>query len=357
VLQPLPTSLTVAPSFSPLTFVGPLEAGPSIDWCLAYGHSFYARVAQESVHGIFNRRLCFEAGPSIDWCLAYGHYFYARVAQESVHGIFNRMLCSEYGPMLTQNCAVLQIASALHRLSIRPELETPSGEWLAFYHENLSVVHNGLRLAIQTLSVNESHLYALYWILRSCRSCYNPAARLDINAQLTYVEGFLKIMKYLSESTIYIPSPLWHSQLCPWMLGCVIISLSYISPHLTFEPRITDLWWKAHILRTHLWRFETLPGRPHEDMLTRYCLQIIFSLKTCLMVFLAKEHKQEVRRSLLAMREEIISLRQSTQASEVLRAMVKTPDTEEMLRARAIQSMQKSPCKKPPTSWSTLAVS
>ena len=118
--------------------------------------------------------------------------------------------------------------------------------------------------------------------------------------------------------------------LWPWMLSDISDDLSALTPHLTLDPRLVDIWWNLHNLRTQLKLTleSSFPNRLHEYRFANRCSDILFSLEACLMAFMASstevswQRKQEIKNSLFVLREEIVGFSQSSQALEILQTMV-----------------------------------
>lgn len=92
------------------------------------------------------------------------HEWYCYTHRDAFLGVVFRNLWTLYGPTFSNDCEALQAAVVVTSLSLqRSVLRWTRSRVLCF--EWISRFHQKLEQAIREASVNESHLFALFWVI------------------------------------------------------------------------------------------------------------------------------------------------------------------------------------------------
>ena len=278
--------------------------------------------------------------------LPYFRKHYQVMRLESLFGVYFQHLSCKYGPIFSNDCHILQRAVAI---SLLPSGYLSLFRWASsreriFFHEWLSKFHNSLGRDLEELNVNESHLFAMFWV----HAAHRYKATWDTKARQIYAVGFAKIMWHLYRSFISGtgPRPSFCSTLWPWMLSEIRQNEYHFSsgpPLNQLEDSTIDFWWDLHNL------YEVIG--PVDDCLLEHmslqdyrfdfkCDDILMSLKTCLAVFLhprraapnlAYQQSMEIELSMQNLRRQTEKIRISEEALELLRIMVQKPLASDLL--------------------------
>lgn len=254
-----------------------------------------------------------------------------RCHPEALFGVMFRILWSYYGMMFTNGCQTLQHAISLLGIRWQVRLNGGSPADITYFREQLSVFHNGLGFALHRMSINESHLFALFYVLIGFHGLHLPDEDPDdIGTKAVYIDGFLRVMKYLSTSAISSGSSILYS-LWPWMLSPIITILSTFPR--TLDMNVVDMFWSTHTLmrELNLSLENSLPNSLHRYRFGFQLQDIALSLKACLRVFLtigppgcklAEQRKREVEESLRFLNNQIKRLLNTQEAARFILIMV-----------------------------------
>ena len=256
------------------------------------------------------------------------HEFYRRLGQESDYRIIIQHLWNVYGPMFSNNCPCLQSAIVVLGFSLRLRFErtcvlVPCFEWLSRFHHQLEQ-------ALQDDCVNESHLFALFWILMA-HHYTDLWFETDEETLQSYLIGFSRIMRHLSTSVAldrHSTSPLRYI----WPL---ILSIVRLAPLLQSPSTAKRHWWDLHTLYRIIGPPDDGLILPRSGHFYHRCNDFLKSLKACLFVFLQPRwvrpelpDEQMIQLSVKSLRKEIDTFKKTEEVEKLIIAMVLSFDLE-----------------------------
>ena len=271
--------------------------------------------------------------------LYYLQILFRSLVSTSLLGVLFQNLSRRYGPIFSNDSNILPLAIAL---SVSPSWwssisTSDASRERTLYYEWLSSFHMLMGRDLQESNVDETHLFAMFWVSQIHWCLYEVE---DSRASRIYAVGFAMILRHLygSRQSGTRSKPFSLPAVWPWMLS--VLRGNECFPEIPidhFEDSTIDFRWDLH-------RLYELIGPVDECLLEYPSLEVYkfrhqlsdinLSLKTCLLVFLqprrvglnmTRERTVEVEESMRNLRAQVEKVTGCKRALDAVRVMVQKP--------------------------------
>jgi len=227
---------------------------------------------------------------------------YTYIFPDSIFGVFLRFLWPRYG-IFFDNDPFLQNAAMLKALN--PALGPTA---LPLFRQRFSQLQRQLARALETKTLKESHLLALYFIISTSRSKKWTKEEFDwTNFRPIYLNGVVQIIRHLKTTSRTEPH---HFEFWPWLLYLAIDDMISYPESYPITDDMIETMWTVFSLWRDLGRsipdtFPTFHWMWHGYRVW-FAHEIFFAIRTCLLSFLitpltghplSEQRKQEIEKA------------------------------------------------------------